>query len=92
LWDMSQLANATSGDSVQLMKSVASASCCIYFSNLRQNSSTLDFEISICVCPCDARWFTVGVEQACVIYMLKAGWNLDQSKRKGWVIADWEYQ
>jgi len=54
---MSQLANATSGDSVQLMKSVASASCCIYFSNLRQNSSTLDFEIGIYVSPCDARWF-----------------------------------
>jgi hypothetical protein len=37
---------------VREMKSVASASCCIYFSNLRQNSSTLDLEISIYVCPC----------------------------------------
>jgi hypothetical protein len=35
---ISQLANATSGDCLQLMKSVASAPCCIYSSNLRQNS------------------------------------------------------
>jgi hypothetical protein len=35
---ISQLANATSGDCLQLMKSVASASCCIYSSNLLQNS------------------------------------------------------
>jgi hypothetical protein len=35
---ISQLANATSGDSWQVMKSVASASCCICSSNLWQNS------------------------------------------------------
>jgi len=49
LRQISQLANAASGDSLQLMKSVASASCCIYSSNLQQNSSTLDLKISICM-------------------------------------------
>jgi hypothetical protein len=35
---ISQLPNARSGDSLQLMKSVASASCCKYSCNLLQNS------------------------------------------------------
>jgi len=48
------------------------------------SSSTLDFEISIYVCPCDARWFTMGVEQACVLFICwKPG--------KGWKRADWEF-